>query len=103
MTNYYVDVAKYVVNVDLSIVDNIVSYCGTALHNKDSSTITATDPKELETVKDGFAKKKLELTNEEATAGINRVCEIMNGVRLKSRVTFYYLLAEVTGTTAKLK
>lgn len=103
MSDYVADVKKYADNVDEAAVDKIVKYCGIALRSKDASTVAATDPKELDTVKNGFAKKKLELSADDATAGIEKVCEIMKGVRSKSRVTFYYLLAEATGTMDKLK
>ena len=53
-------------------------------------------------MRDGFAKKKLELEPDAADAGIAKVCEKMKGVNQKSRVTFYYLLAEATGTLGKL-
>jgi hypothetical protein len=33
---------------------------------------------------------------------MKKVLEKMKGVKQKSRVTFYYLLAEATGTMAKL-
>ena len=81
---------------------NIVKYCGIALRSRDASTVSSSDPKELQTVKNGFAKKKLELSPEDAQAGIDKVCEIMKGDRAKHRVTFYYLLAEATGTLDKV-
>ena len=80
----------------------IVNYCGIALQKRDSSLVSASDPKELATVRDGFAAKKLGLTPEAADAGIKAVVDKMKGERNKSRVTFYYLLAEATGTLAKL-
>jgi hypothetical protein len=64
--------------------------------------VSTTDPKEMETVKQGFATKKLGLTPERADAGIKAVVEKLKGDRTKSRVTFYYLLAEQTGTLDKL-
>lgn len=103
MADYLADVQKYIPDADEAVVDKIVKYCGIALRNKDSSTVAASDPKELDTVKNGFAKKKLELSPEDAEAGIEKVCEQMKGVRSKSRVTFYYLLASATGTLDKLK
>ncbi len=102
MSDYIEDVKKYADNVNTTAVDNIVKYCGIALRSKDASTVAATDPKELETVKNGFAKKKLELSPDDADAGIKTVCEKMKGDRAKSRVTFYYLLAEATNTMGKL-
>ncbi len=102
MSDYIEDVKKYADNVNTTAVDNIVKYCGIALRSKDASTVAATDPKELETVKNGFAKKKLELSPDDADAGIKTVCEKMKGDRAKSRVTFYYLLAEATNTMGKI-
>jgi len=102
MSDYVADVKKYADSVNEDAVKKIVNYCGIALRSKDASTVAATDQKELDTVKNGFAKKKLELSADDAEAGIKKVCETMKGVRSKSRVTFYYLLAEATGTMNKL-
>ena len=65
--------------------------------------VSATDKAELDRIRDGFAAKKLGLAPEAAEAGIQQVCEKMKGDRSKSRVTFYYLLAEATNTLDKLK
>jgi hypothetical protein len=102
MADYAADVAKYVSDVDHSKVDAIVKYCGIALRNRDSSLVSASDPKELATVRNGFAKKKLGLEPEEADAALAKVMETMSGVKAKSRVTVYYLLAEQTGNLDKL-
>ena len=85
-----------------SAVKGIVTFCGIALRNADSSLVATSDPKELATVRDGFAAKKLGLTAEAADAGMKAVAEKMKADRTKSRVTFYYLLAETTGTLGKL-
>jgi hypothetical protein len=102
MSDYSADVSKYTTSVNGDAVKAIVNYCGIALQNRDSALVSASDPKELATVRDGFAAKKLGLTPEAADAGIKAVVEKMKGERNKSRVTFYYLLAEATGTLAKL-
>lgn len=64
--------------------------------------VSASDPKELATIRDGFAAKRLGLTPEAADAGIKAVVDKMKGDHAKNRVTFYYLLAEATGTLGKL-
>jgi hypothetical protein len=64
--------------------------------------VSGSDPKELATVRNGFAAKKLGLSAEAADAGIKTVVGKMQASRQKSRVTFYYLLAEATGTMGKL-
>lgn len=102
MSDYSADIAKFTTNVDAKAVETIVKYCGIALRNRDSSMVSASDPAELRTVRDGFAAKKLGLDAEAADAGIRKVVERMKGDNSKHRVTFYYLLAEETGTMGKL-
>jgi energy-coupling factor transporter ATP-binding protein EcfA2 len=102
MSDYVTDVKSYASSVNEAAVASIVKYCGIALQGNDSSLVSGTDPKELATVRDGFAAKKLGLSAEAADAGIKTVLEKMKGAHQKSRVTFYYLLAEATGTMNKL-
>lgn len=103
MSEHLDDVAKYVETPDASAVEAIVRYCGIALRNRDSLLVSASDPKELATVRDGFAARKLGLDKAAADAGIAKVLERMKGDRTKRRVTFYYLLAEATDSLAKLR
>ncbi len=99
----YMDgVKKYVPDADPMIVKKIVGYLGIALRSRDASLVSCTDPKELGRVRDGFCKKKLELTPEKADAAIEATCATMKPDRQKSRVTFYYLVAKNSGTLAKL-
>jgi hypothetical protein len=102
MTDYVADVRKYTAEVNEAAVAAIVKYCGIALRNADSSLVSATDTDELSTVRDGFAAKKLGLAPGAADAGIKAVVQKMKATPQKSRVTFYYLLAEATGTLGKL-
>jgi Protein of unknown function (DUF2853) len=102
MSEYSADVGKYSSPVNEAAVDSIVKYCGIALRNKDSSLVSGTDPEELARVREGFAAKKLGLSAADADAGMAKVLDKMKGVHQKSRVTFYYLLAEATGTMDKL-
>ena len=102
MSDYSADVAKYSSNVNEAAVKAIVKYCGIALQNRDSSLVSGSDPKELATVRAGFAAKKLGLDAAAADAGIQAALAKLKGVNNKSRVTFYYLLAEATGTMGKL-
>lgn len=102
MSEYSADVAKYTGSVNEAAVAAIVKYCGIALRNADSALVSGTDPKELATVRDGFAFKKLGLDAAAADTGIAKAADKMKGVGRKSRVTFYYLLAEATGTLGKL-
>lgn len=102
MEKYVTDLGKYTTNVNEAAVAAIVKYCGIALRNVDSSLVSATSREELATVRDGFAAKKLGLTADAADAGIRTVVEKMKGTPRKGRVTFYYLLAEATGTLDRL-
>lgn len=102
MTDYLADVRTYSPEASEAHVAAIVKYCGIALRNTDSSLVSASDPTELARVRDGFAAKKLGLAPEAADQGIQRVVARMKDVRQKSRVTFYYLLAESTNTLDKL-
>jgi hypothetical protein len=60
------------------------------------------DKAERERVRDRFLKKKLALTgsNADLDAAVTAVGETMKGDRDKSRVAFYYLLADKFGKLA---
>lgn len=103
MSDYAEDVAKFVDSPNQAAIDSIVKYCGIALRSsKDAAMVSASDKSELARVRDKFAANKLGLDAEAADAGIAKVCERMKDTRQKQRVTFYYLLAEETGTLDKL-
>lgn len=103
MSHHAADIGHYTTPVDDAAIAAIVRYCGIALRNPDSALVSGTDPKELGTVRNGFAAKKLGLSGDAADAGIAVVLGKMKGVQRKSRVTFYYLLAQATGTLDKLR
>jgi hypothetical protein len=90
------DVQKYTTNVDEEVVEKIVKHLGIALRSRDASLVSCGDQAELDRVRESFLKKKLQLTANEADldGAIAEVCEAMKDTRNKSRVTFYYLLAE---------
>ena len=64
--------------------------------NKDSSFVACADKKERDLVREHFLKKKLGLTLDDAALdqAVMDVCANVHDDRDKSRVTFYYLLAE---------
>lgn len=94
----YVDnVKKYVASYDETVLQKIVNHLGIALRNRDSSLVSCSDPSELERVREKWLKKKLELTDSDADldSAIQEVCTTLKDEKSnKSRVTFYYLLAE---------
>lgn len=96
MSNYVQDIQKYTDNVNEDVVNKIVKHLGIALRSRDASLVSCTDRTELDRVRESFLKKKLGLTNSDADLdlAIGEVCERMKDTKNKSRVTFYYLLAE---------
>lgn len=97
------DLKKHVPNADKAKVDAIIKYLGIALQKRDSSMVATSDKEEMTRIRDGYAKKKLGLSDDKAIdAALQKVADKMKGDRNKSRVCFYYLLAEETGTLGKL-
>lgn len=97
--DWLADVRKYVADADETVVAAIVKYLGIALRNRDSSLVSFSDKKETDRVRENFLKKKLGLTDDDATldAAIAGVGERMKDDRTKNRVTVYYLLAQHFG------
>ena len=90
------DVKKYDPGANDAAIKGIVRHCGIALQKADSSLVSFSDPKELARVRDGFLKKKLALSQDDAAldASIAEVGQAMKADRTKNRVTVYYLLAK---------
>ena len=100
MTEYVDDVKNYAKKVNEDAVAGIVKHCGIALRSKDASMVSCSQKPELDRVRDSFLKKKLERSeaDDKLDATIDGVCETMGrSNKTKSRVTFYYLLAEEYG------
>ena len=83
------------VEPDMAFLTKVTIGCGPSICNKDSSTVSATDPKELETVKKNFLIKKLGLKDSpKLDEGISAVMEQYGrSTRSKYRAVVYYLLA----------
>jgi hypothetical protein len=90
------DVKKYIASPDQAALDGIVKYLGIALQSRDSSYVACSNKSERDRVRDSFLKTKLGLSTPDADldAAVLEICEKMKGDRSKSRVAFYYLLAE---------
>jgi Protein of unknown function (DUF2853) len=84
---------------DDAAIKGIVKHCGIALQSRDASFVACQDKAERDRVRDSFLKKKLGLIDAagELDAAIMDVCQKMKADRDKSRVAFYYLLAEKFG------
>lgn len=103
MADYLTDVKKYDAGASADVVNKIVKHLGIALRNRDSSLVSATDPKELERVKASWVGKKLGVTDAgKADAAIDKVAKAMAADKSKNRVTFYYLVAKELGKLGSL-
>ena len=98
--DWLADVRLYDACADEGVVRKIVTYCGIALQSRDGQLVAMADPKECETVRENFLKKKLGLTQSDATLdeAIQSVREVMKADRTKNRVTVYYLLTRHFGS-----
>ncbi len=96
------DVKKYVPSPDDAAIKGIIKHCGIALQKRDSSFVSCSDKGERDRVRDSFLKKKLALSNSDAELdkAVMEVCQKMTADHDKSRVAFYYLLAEKYGKLA---
>src|SRR3954471_8690556 len=96
------DEKKYVSAADDAAIKGIIKHCGIALQNKDASFVACGDKAERDRVRDSFLKKKLALTDSDAglDKAVMEVCQKMHADHDKSRVAFYYLLAEKHGKLA---
>jgi len=83
------------VTADMAFLKKVTIGCGPSIYNRDASTVSATDPKELATVKKNFLIKKLGLKDgPKLDEGINAVMEQYGkSTRAKYRAVVYYLLA----------
>lgn len=97
--DWLADVRKYASGAEENVVGAIVKYLGIALHNRDSSLVSFSDPVEVGRVRDGFMRKKLALTEPDGVLNeaLDWVKGLMTGDRTKNRVTVYYLLAHYFG------
>ncbi|MFN4226277.1 MAG: DUF2853 family protein [Hyphomonas sp.] len=97
---YAENIKKYAKNYNKAAAEKIVGHLGIALRNKDSSIVACSDDGELDRIREKWCRGKLGLAHnqKELDAGIRAVCEAMKAEGgQKSRVTFYYLLAEHFG------
>jgi len=84
---------------DMDLLKKVTIGCGPSIYNADASTVSGTDPSELETVKNNFLIKKLGLTDgPKLDEGINSVIEVYGkSERNKYRAVVYYLLTKHFG------
>jgi hypothetical protein len=82
---------------DMDLLRKVTIGCGPSIYNRDSSTVAATDPSEVETVKKNFLMKKLGLAdNADTDAGLKSVLDSYSE-RTKYRAVVYYMLTKHFG------
>lgn len=87
---------KIGVTPDMAFLTKVTIGCGPSIYNRDASTVSGSDEKELETVKNNFLIKKLGMSDSpKLMEGIKSVMEQYgSSERNKYRAVVYYLLAK---------
>ena len=95
MTEHLADIKKYAKKpVNEAALAGLEKTYRLVLTHADSRFVACSDPAECETVRENFLKKKLGLSGGDLDGAIKSVCQTMKSEHNKSRLTFYYLLAE---------
>lgn len=87
---------------DMGLLTKVTIGCGPAIYNADASTVAASQPGELETVKDNFLVKKLGLADgPQLMDAINQAMDTYGrSERNKYRAVVYYMLTKHFGKEA---
>lgn len=93
---------KCKVEPDMELLKKVTIGCGPSIYDKDAATVAASQPSELETVKQKYLIKKLGLADgPELDAAIQKAIETYGkSERNKYRPVFYYLLCTHFGKEA---
>jgi Protein of unknown function (DUF2853) len=97
--DHLADVKKYTAKPDEAAVAGMAKNYALVMSKADTKWVAASDPNEIQTVVDNFLKKKLgrKEKDDALTAACAAVAAKMKDARNKSRIVFYYLLAEHYG------
>lgn len=87
------------VQPDMDLLKKVIIGCGPSIYNDDASTVSGTDPSEIETVRNNFLINKLRLSDSpKLDEGINKVLDLYGkSNRNKYRAVVYYLLTKHFG------
>lgn len=87
---------------DMDLLTKVTIGCGPAIYDADAETVAASQPSELETVKNNFLIKKLGLSDgPELMDAINSVMDTYGrSERNKYRAVVYYMLTKHFGKEA---
>lgn len=84
------------VEPDMDLLTKVTVGCGPAIYNRDSATVSASDEKECNTVKENFIAKKLGVTDADtADAALNKAMDTYGrSTKNKYRAVVYYLITK---------
>jgi len=87
------------VQPDMDLLKKVTIGCGPSIYDNDASTVSGTDPSEIETVRNNFLINKLGLSDSpKLDEGINKVLDLYGkSNRNKYRAVVYYLLTKHFG------
>ena len=93
---------KCKIEPDMALLTKVTIGCGPSIYDKDAATVAASQPTELETVKQKYLIKKLGLTDGPALdQAIQAVIETYGkSERNKYRAVMYYMLCKHFGKEA---
>jgi Protein of unknown function (DUF2853) len=104
-TDHVAAVRKYVSKPDEAALAAMAKNYALVLSKPDTQYVAASDVTEMQRVVDNFLKKKLgrKENNDALMASCKAVGDKMKEDRMKSRLAFYYLLAEHYGALGVFK
>ncbi len=103
MSDHLADVKKYAKKpVNEAALAYLEKTYRLVLSKADARYVACSDAEERKRIRENFLKKKLGLTTGDLDGAIEATCTAMKADRTKSRLTFYYLLAEHFGKLDKL-
>lgn len=83
-------------NPDMGLLTKVTIGCGPSIYNRDAATVSASDPKECETVKKNFLIKKLGLADSSSLD--SAIASVLNTYGQsnpsKYRAVIYYMLTK---------
>lgn len=87
------------VQPDMELLKKVTIGCGPSIYDNDASTVSGTDPSEIETVRNNFLINRLGLSDSpKLDEGINKVLDLYGkSNRNKYRAVVYYLLTKHFG------
>jgi len=97
ITKYSTDLKeKFNLDPDMDLLTKVTVGAGPSIYNADSATVSSSDAKEIETVKNNFLKNKLGLSESlDLDGAIDFVMETYGkSNRNKYRVVVYYVLTK---------